>query len=225
MENTIISEGKSIEEAVKNGLEILKVGKEDVDITLIEDKKTFFDILAPKKVQIKLTLKEKKDVKDVDNSELSLEEKNEIVNRLESFMSNFVKSLPENTTFTVGYKKENIEVRIKHGELGFLIGNEGTTLYSMQEILLAIANKGARNRVIVDLDIEDYKAKRIERIKVVVEDTVKKVIETKRSIKLDPMRAYERKVVHNLVQENNNVRTKSDGEEPYRRIEISYKNN
>ena len=75
------------------------------------------------------------------------------------------------------------------------------------------------------MDIEGYKAKREKTLEELAEKVAKTVIRTKKPIKLEPMKAYERKIIHSVLQKNSKIDTTSVGEEPYRRIVISLKNN
>ena len=109
--------------------------------------------------------------------------------------------------------------------LGYLIGYRGETLYALQNIFSAIAGKGIENRVRVILDIEGYKAKREKTLEDLAEKVAKTVMRTKKPIKLEPMQAYERKIIHSKLQQNARIDTTSVGEEPHRRIVVSLKNN
>ena len=104
---------------------------------------------------------------------------------------------------------------------GFLIGYRGETLYALQTILSSVANKGIENRVIIRLDIENYKAKREKTLQDLAIKTSKTVMRTGKSITLEPMQAYERKIIHSALQNNKRISTDSVGEEPRRRIVIS----
>lgn len=94
----------------------------------------------------------------------------------------------------------------------------------MQNIISSIAGKGIQNRIRVILDIEGYKEKREKTLEDLAEKVSKTVIKTKKSVKLEPMQAYERKIIHSKLQQNPQVETISIGEEPYRRVVISLKN-
>lgn len=94
----------------------------------------------------------------------------------------------------------------------------------MQNILSSIAGKEIQNRIRVILDIEGYKEKREKTLEDLAEKVAKTVIRTKKSVKLEPMQAYERKIIHSKLQQNSQVETISIGEEPYRRVVISLKN-
>ncbi len=86
------------------------------------------------------------------------------------------------------------------------------------------SGKGIQNRIRVILDIEGYKEKREKTLEDLAEKVAKTVIKTKKSVKLEPMQAYERKIIHSKLQQNPQVETISIGEEPYRRVVISLKN-
>ena len=94
----------------------------------------------------------------------------------------------------------------------------------MQNILSAIAGKGIQNKVRVILDIEGYKNKREKTLEDLAEKVARTVIKTRKPVKLEPMQAYERKIIHSKLQQNLKVETTSVGEEPYRRIVVSLKN-
>ena len=105
----------------------------------------------------------------------------------------------------------------------FKIGYRGETLYAFQNILTAVAGKNIENRVRVILDIEGYKEKREKTLEDLAEKVAKTVIKTRKSVTLEPMQPYERKIIHSKLQDNDKVETKSIGEEPRRRIVISLK--
>ena len=116
-----------------------------------------------------------------------------------------------------------IEVRINGEDSGFLIGYRGDVLNSLQVILSSVANKNSTSKIRVILDIEGYRNKRkatLESLAVKVSKTVSK---TGKSITLEPMSAYERKIIHTKLQDNKYVTTYSVGEEPNRRLVISKK--
>lgn len=228
MENTIIAEGKTTNEAIENGLEKLKVSKDKVEIKVLEneDKRSFFSILAPRVVKVELKLKEESKVNNIKEKKeiiLSEEDQEKSKNNVEIFMKDFVKQLPEDTKYSIEKEKSGLNVSINSEKLGFLIGYRGETLYAMQNILTAVAGKGLEQRVRVILDIEGYKAKREKTLEDLAEKVAKTVIRTRKPVKLEPMKAYERKIIHSKLQENNKVETTSVGEEPHRRIVVSLK--
>ena len=232
MEKSIISEGKTTNEAIEKGLKQLNVSRDRVDIKVLEneDKRSFFSILAPRIVKVELTLKEpksntKKEIKPKKEIVLTEEEQEKAEKNIKIFMDELIKNLPEDTTYEVIKRSEAIFVNISSDNLGFLIGYRGETLYAFQNVLSAIAGKGIDNKVRVILDIQGYKEKRKKTLEDLAQKVASTVIRTKKSVTLEPMQAFERKIIHSKLQGNNKVETMSVGEEPHRRIVISLKNN
>ena len=229
MDKTIIAEGRTTNEAIENGLKQLRVSKDKVEIKVLEneEKRSFFSILAPRVVKVEITLKEekteKKEVKPKKIIELSEEEQEKAEENVKIFMEEIIKELPENTTYAIQKDKTGLNVEISNENLGFLIGYRGETLYAFQNILSAIAGKDIDKKVRVILDIEGYKAKREKTLEELAEKVAKTVIKTRKPVKLEPMQAYERKIIHSKLQQNDKVQTESIGEEPNRRIVISLK--
>ena len=228
MAKKIISEGKTTNEAIEKGLKELNVSRKMVDIKVLEsdDKRSFFSILAPRVVKVEMTLKENESEKEIKPKKeiiLTEEEQEKASENLENFLKDLKNELPEDTEYMIKKDKNVIYVELNSPNLGFLIGYRGETLYAMQNILSAVAGKGIENIVRVILDIEGYKAKRQKTLEDLAEKVARTVIRTRKSVKLEPMQAYERKIIHSKLQENSKVETNSIGEEPYRRIVISLK--
>lgn len=232
MEKSIISEGKTTNEAIENGLKKLNVSKNMVDIKVLEneEKRSFFSILAPRIVKVQLTLKEnsinettnfvKKERKEI---ELSEEEQKKAKDNVEKFLNEFLDKVQENTEYSIETSNKGLNIEINNKNLGFLIGYRGETLYAFQNILASIASKGLDNRIRVILDIEGYKAKREKALEDLAEKLEKTVIKTRKSVTLEPMQAYERKIIHTKLQNSEKVETRSIGEEPRRKVVISLK--
>ena len=232
MPKTIISEGKTTNEAIEKGLKELNVSRKMVDIKVLDndDKRSFFSILTPRVVKIEMTLREDIEVKEekttvIPKKEINLseEEQEKASKNIEEFLNELKKELPEDTKYSIKKDKSAIYVEINSPNLGFLIGYRGETLYAFQNILTAIASKELENRVRVILDVEGYKSKREKTLEDLAEKVAKTVIRTRKPIKLEPMQAYERKIIHSKLQKNDKVETNSIGEEPYRRIVVSLK--
>ncbi len=232
MLESIISEGKTTNEAIEKGLKQLNVSKNMVDIKILEsEKRSFFDILAPRVVKVELTLKENKstvnkpeyvekseekivDIKDLEKAQINIKE----------FLDNFLNDVSEKKfNYEIDVKDQNIEVNITGEDSGFLIGYRGEVLNSLQTILSSIANKNNNSRIKVILDIENYRNKRKGVLEALAIKVSKTVTRTGKSITLEPMGAYERKIIHSKLQTNKYVTTHSIGEEPNRRIVISKK--
>ncbi len=229
MDKTIISEGRTTKEAIENGLKQLRVPRDKVEIKVLEneEKRSFFSILAPRVVKVEMKLKEekaeKKEIKPRKIIELTEEELNKAEENVKNFIEELLPQLPEETTYNIKRDETGLIVELSNKNLGFLIGYRGETLYAFQNILSAIAGREIDKKVRVILDIEGYKEKREKTLEELAEKVAKTVIRTRKPIKLEPMQAYERKIIHSKLQQNDKVQTESIGEEPNRRIVISLK--
>ena len=227
MPKSIIAEGKTTTEAISNGLKELNVSKDKVNIKIIEDhnKKSFFSILEPRVVKVELTLKEEESFSEnkkiIEVSEESLKKAEENV---KAFLDEFTK-LIGNIEYTTESEKTKAFLKIElSGENSkILIGYRGEVLNSLQTILNSIANSNIKERVRVILNIGNYREKRERALEELADKISKTVLRTGKSITLEPMMAYERKIIHNRLQSSNKVKTHSVGEEPYRRVVIEKK--
>ena len=223
MAKCIISEGKTTAEAIEKGLKEIGLPKELVDIKVIEEnKKSFFDILAPKVVKVELKEKEAKKPEEfeIETTEQELENAK---TKLDKFLAEFVEKLNNGTKYEIEIKEKCLYITINGDNVGNLIGYRGEALYALESILKVMANQKSENRVIVRLDIEGYKEKRVKTLQELAGKKAKIVEKTGKIITLEPMKAYERKIIHSFLQDNPNVETRSIGQEPKRRIVISKK--
>lgn len=227
MSNAIISEGKTTNEAIEKGLKQLGVSKDKVDIKVLEndEKRSFFSILAPRVVKVEIKLKEglqeneeKKEIHELTAEELDLAEKN-----IKNFLDEFLPKIDSQITYNILKKDYGLDVVILGENSSILIGYRGDTLYDFQNILSAISNRNISSKVRVILDIENYKEKRVKTLENLAIKLAKTVERTRKPVTLEPMQAYERKIIHSKLQNSNTVITKSIGEEPRRRIVISLK--
>ena len=120
MEKSIISEGKTTNEAIEKGLERLKVSKNMVDIKVLEnsEKRSFFSILSPRVVKVQLTIKEEKNnnehiKKEKKEAELSEKEKKIVIDNISKFMTEFLEKTEENAKFNVKISKSTVYVDIE----------------------------------------------------------------------------------------------------------------
>ena len=233
MSDTSIFEGKTTNEAIEKGLKELGVSKSDVEIKVIknEEKRSFFDILAPRVVKVEMKLKEKKEEKRVETEKDKKEEINVDAKILENSKKNVVEFLDKFLTQTIGEKinyecktHENvIEIIIEEKSTDFLIGYRGETLNALQTILTTVALKDNNEKIRVELDILGYREKRKKALEELAEKIAKSVIKTRKSITLEPMTPYERKIIHSKLQDNPKVKTVSVGEGMHRKVVVSLK--
>ncbi|HEX2053245.1 MAG TPA: RNA-binding cell elongation regulator Jag/EloR [Actinomycetota bacterium] len=112
-----------------------------------------------------------------------------------------------------------VAVEITGGDGGLLIGSRGQTLEAMQELLRTVVQRQAQTRVRVTLDIEGYRERRRESVRRLAETMAERAFD-EGEVELDPMNAYERKIVHETIASMDGVSSFSEGQEPRRRVLI-----
>ena len=232
MEEKHIYEGKTSTEAIEKGLKELKLRKEDVEINILKDeKRSFFSILDPRVVKVEITKKEKSEKKENKEEKIKKEKKVMSTEAIEKAKENISKFLE---VFLKQISNENLEYKILNDEYyitaeiigentNSLIGYRGETLNALQTLLSSIANKEIEEKVRVILDISGYKNKRKKVLEELADKISKTVIKTGKKVTLEPMPAYERKIIHSRLQNNKKVTTESIGEEPHRKIVVELK--
>ena len=124
-------------------------------------------------------------------------------------------------------EQNNMTVDLSGPSMGVLIGKRGQTLDSLQYLVSLVVNKEADSYMRVKLDTENYRDRRKETLETLAKNLAHKVKITKKKFILEPMNPYERRIIHSTLQNNKNVETHSEGDEPYRKVVItpSSKNN
>lgn len=227
MAKTIVSQGKTTNEAIENGLKELNVSKDMVDVKFLEEeKRSFYNILAPRVVKVELTVKEKVEEKKEEKEKIQKkfnENKEEINAGLEEIKEFLNKFLNKEITYSAEIKENDIYVEISGENVNYLIGYRGENINAMQTILSSIANKKSTSKIRVYLDIAGYREKRTKTLEELAEKISRTVVRTRKTVTLEPMTAYERKIIHTKLQNHPKVKTFSKGEEPYRKVVITLK--
>ena len=232
MEEKHIFEGKTSTEAIEKGLKELKLRKEEVEINILKDeKRSFFSILDPRVVKVEIIKKEKKE--KTENTEIKIKKEKKAMSveaveqakeNISKFLEVFLKQISkEELSFDIKNDDYYITIEIIGENTNSLIGYRGETLNAIQTLLSSIANKNIEEKVRVILDISGYKEKRKKVLEELADKISKTVVKTGKRVTLEPMPAYERKIIHSRLQNNKKVVTESVGEEPHRKIIVELK--
>ena len=125
-------------------------------------------------------------------------------------------------TFESRIRNEQICVKMYSDNNSILIGKDGKTLSALMTIVKQmLSNKYSIHPHII-LDVENYKEKQEKRLERLAKNIAREVVKTKVDVKLDNMNSYERRIIHNILSENDKVTTISEGEEPNRHVIIKY---
>lgn len=114
-----------------------------------------------------------------------------------------------------------INVTLKGEDMGVLIGKRGQTLDSLQYLTSIVINKGQNKYIRVKVDTENYRCRRKETLENLARNIAVKVRNTNKTVALEPMNPYERRIIHSALQKDKYVDTHSEGEEPYRKVVVT----
>lgn len=140
------------------------------------------------------------------------------------FLENLFRIMGVETVVDITYNEEekSMDINLTGPEMGVLIGKRGQTLDALQKIVQSVVNKHSEEFIRVKLDTENYRARRRDTLENLAKNIAYKVKRTKKSVVLEPMNPYERRIIHSALQNDKYVSTRSEGEEPFRRVVIYY---
>lgn len=199
---------KTVDEAVNQALAELGASKDEVDIEIIEETKGLFGILGSKEVKVRVTLREREEV-----------------TRAKEFIKNVTEKLGMNIEQEVSYNEEDklLKIELKGEGLGLLIGRRGETLDSIQYLTNIFVNKKSDDYVKVTIDAENYRARREEALVSLAKRTASKAVKYRKNMIIEPKNPYERRIIHEALQDYPEVTTYSVGEDPNRKVIVAYK--
>ena len=198
---------KNVDEAVTKALIELGTTSDKLEYEVVEKGSSGFLGLGAKPAIIRAKKKE------------TLED------RAVEFLEQVFGAMNMQVSISVSYNEEEKEmnVNLEGEDMGILIGKRGQTLDSLQYLVSLVVNKTSADYIRVKLDTENYRERRKETLETRAKNIAYKVKRTKRSVSLEPMNPYERRIIHAALQNDKYVVTRSDGEEPFRHVIISLK--
>lgn len=161
--------------------------------------------------------------KKYESKEISEEKISEISNKALDFLRKMFSTVGIEIDVEYSYDSTDNSLNIlinSEEDMGIIIGKRGQTLDSLQYLLSLVLNKNTEDYIRIKLDTGDYREKRREKIKILAKNMAAKAKSTKRAVKLEPMNPYERRIIHSVLQNDYSVKTKSEGEEPFRYVVI-----
>ena len=227
---------KTVDQAVEKGLQMLGVNKDDIEVKVISEgsmlKKAVVEIYTfaspEEREEYKKNNANKKEIKLVKTEEdqiveVSSEGVEDVTKLVVPFLEGVLAHMNIEGTVTRGVRNGDIVFKINGDGINNLIGYHGETLEAIQYIVNTIVRNKVRDyHKKVYIDVENYRRKRAETVEQIAEKVAKKVIATKRSLKLEPMNSYERKAIHFALSNVEHIGTHSEGTEPNRCLVIDY---
>lgn len=155
--------------------------------------------------------------------EVSKEDQAEIAEKGKQFLEDMLKQMGLTVFIEKMTTPDKITFQVHGDELGILIGKHGQTLDAIQYLTNLVANKEVAGHCHVVVDVENYRSRREETLVNLAKRLASKVRRNRQKVSLEPMNAFERKIIHTALQGERNIVTDSEGVEPYRHVVISYK--
>lgn len=200
---------KTMEEALASALEELGVSEDRVTVEILEEpSKGLFGFIGGKPARILVN------VRPLDALTVG-----------KQFLSDLFQSMHIAVELEVAVPEEEgpVAVNLRGEDLGILIGKHGQTLDAIQYLTNLVAHKDVSGHCHIVVDVENYRSRREETLVNLAKRLASKVKRNRQKVSLEPMNAFERKIIHTALQGDKNVVTNSEGDEPFRHVVISYK--
>ena len=198
---------KTVDDAITEACQKLMVPSDKLEYEVVEEGSSGFLGIGAKPAIIRA--KAKSSVADV----------------AKDFLKDVFEAMNMAVVVDVKYDEENknVDIELSGDEMGVLIGKRGQTLDSLQYLVSLVVNKDSEEYIRVKVDTEDYRKRRKETLENLAKNIAYKVKRTKRSVSLEPMNPYERRIIHSALQNDKYVTTHSEGDEPFRRVVVTLK--
>ena len=201
---------KTVNEAITEACRKLGVTSDKLEYQVIEEGSSGFLGIGSKPAIIKASAK---------IEEVSAED------TAKNFLKDVFAAMNMQVVIDVKYNEEekSMDIELSGDEMGVLIGKRGQTLDSLQYLVSLVVNKEMEEYIRVKIDTENYRQRRKETLENLAKNIAYKVKKTRRPVSLEPMNPYERRIIHSTLQNDKYISTHSEGEEPYRRVVVTYK--
>ncbi len=198
---------KTVDDAITEACQKLTVTSDKLEYEVIEEGSSGFLGIGAKPAVIKAKVKAS------------------TADKAKDFLREVFDAMNMTVVIDVDYNEENrnLDIELSGDEMGVLIGKRGQTLDSLQYLVSLVVNKDVDDYIRVKVDTEDYRRRRKETLENLAKNIAYKVKRTKRSVSLEPMNPYERRIIHSALQNDKYVTTHSEGEEPFRRVVVTLK--
>lgn len=246
---TVTQTGLTVEEAIEKALQQLNVSREEVEIeTLTEGRRGFLGIGA-RDAEVRVTVKAKPEPVQQQEEQLdqNIEEPNELLDEIEveeveaqeeeveveveveknpseeaiNYLINVAKEMQiHDLSISPEVDGKYLRLQLESDKAALLIGKRGQTLNALQQLTQLVANQHSERFQVVRLNVGDYRERRKESLSRLADRMADKAIHTNRKVQLEPMPAYERKVIHHALSNRLDIETYSEGTDPHRYLVI-----
>ena len=198
---------KTVSDAITEACKALGVTSDKLDYVVVEEGSTGFLGIGAK------------------NASINAKVKSSVTDTAKNFLNDVFAAMNMTVVINAEYKEDGreLDIDLAGDDMGVLIGKRGQTLDSLQYLVSLIVNKESTEYIRVKVDTENYRKRRQDTLENLAKNIAFKVKRTKRTVSLEPMNPYERRIIHSALQNDKFVTTHSEGEEPYRHVVVTMK--
>ncbi|AOV06357.1 RNA-binding cell elongation regulator Jag/EloR [Sporosarcina ureilytica] len=238
---TVTQNGSTVEEAIEKALQRLNVSRNDVEIEVLTEGRRGFLGFGARQAEVKITVKEQP--VPVEEVEISLKNEVETVNDVkkdnivaepatmerqidpitntEQYLSKIAKEMGiDDLKVTHQLDGKYVHFQLESDKAALLIGKRGQTLNALQQLAQLITNQHTDQFKVVRLNVGDYRERREQSLANLADRMANRAVQTGRKVQLEPMPAYERKVIHHTLSNRLDIETYSEGTDPHRYLVI-----
>lgn len=199
----VTASGQTVDEAVQTALEQLETTKDQVEIEVIDEgKKGLLGVFGSKRAVVKV------------------EKNTDPIEETENFIVNVTEKMNVPVNIETSIEENRVTFTLSGDKIALLIGKRGQTLNALQYIVQLAMNREGKDFYSVTLDAEGYRDRRKETLESLAFKMAEKTKRIQKKVALEPMPAYERKIIHTALQDEKELQTYSDGNDPHRHIVI-----
>ena len=201
---------KTVNEAIMEACRKLSVTSDKLDYQVIEEGSNGFLGIGSRPAVIRAAAK----IEEVNAEDTA-----------KNFLNEVFAAMNMQVKMDVNYDEagKSMDIELSGDEMGVLIGKRGQTLDSLQYLVSLVVNREVEEYIRVKVDTENYRQRRRETLENLAKNIAYKVKKTRRPVSLEPMNPYERRIIHSTLQNDKYISTHSEGDEPFRRVVITYK--
>lgn len=213
-------EGKTKEDAVRKACEELGLSEDELEIEVVSYGSTgIFGLVGVKKAKIRVTAPERPEV-ETGQATPEADEHEEVAGIAKNALERIVSFIVDGASVAVETQHDSISLTVEGGNSAILIGKHGRTLDAIQYLVQKIVHKEKKTRLRISVDVEGYRDRRKASLTQLALRLGGRVKRSGKPATISPMNAYDRRIVHIALKDDNGVRTQSMGTKSYRKLVI-----
>ncbi len=214
-------EGKTKEDAVKTACDELGLSEDELDAEVLSYGSTgIFGLVGAKKAKIRVTVPEPPEVDVGQPSDAEAGDHDQVIEMAKNAVERIVSSIVDGASVAVEAERDTVKLLVEGGNSAILIGKHGRTLDAIQYIVQKIAYKKRNTRLRISVDVEGYRDRRKASLTQLALRLGEKVKRSGKPATVSPMNAYDRRIIHIALKDDNGVRTQSMGNRSFRKLVI-----